>query len=240
MLRFLAGSMQARTSMRSSTGPRQLGRMKRIRGARAPRGRGSRFWSGFLSQDLQPPIVHRRRLLMRPGAVGLGAAGVALHHLDIGMSQQRLQRKQVAFVAQIGNGEGVAEAMRMHALDAGPLADPGQQPRQDVARQRPRSSSGPTTNTGSSGRLSLSRGVRYFHNALAARFPKNTTRSFCPLPSTLMLFAVMLTSPNLIPQSSDAQAGVEQRQDDRVVPIRGRAGVRRQSASSRCATGRTP
>jgi len=38
----------------------------------------------------QPPVIHRRRLLMRLGAVGLRDAGVAPHHRYVRMAEQLL------------------------------------------------------------------------------------------------------------------------------------------------------
>ena len=61
----------------------------------------------------QPSIIHRRRLLVRLGAVGLRDAGVALHHCHVRVAEQLLQGEEVAVVAQIRDGEGVPEPVRI-------------------------------------------------------------------------------------------------------------------------------
>jgi hypothetical protein len=48
---------------------------------------------------LQLPVIHRRSLLVCPGAVGLGDVGVALDHGHVGMAEQVLQREEIAAIA---------------------------------------------------------------------------------------------------------------------------------------------
>ena len=74
---------------------------------------------------------------MYPGAVGLGDTRIAAHHGQIRVSEQFLEGEQVAPVAQVGDGEGVAEAVRVNMGDASAFADAGELQVQVVAVHGP-------------------------------------------------------------------------------------------------------
>jgi hypothetical protein len=62
---------------------------------------------------LQPPIVDWACPPVDLGTVRLGNPGVPPDHREVGMPQERLQREDIALVAQVGDCEGVPKAMRV-------------------------------------------------------------------------------------------------------------------------------
>jgi len=69
--------------------------------------------------------------------VKLRHAGIVLHHIQRAVAEQRLQRKQIAARAQIGDRERVPEAMGMALLDASFLPEMGHQQAQRTLGHRP-------------------------------------------------------------------------------------------------------
>ncbi len=65
--------------------------------------------------------------------VCLGQGEIFAHHVHRRVSQHHLQGEGIAAIAQVGDGEGVAEAMRIHIGDAGALADGGDEAPEIVA-----------------------------------------------------------------------------------------------------------
>ena len=57
------------------------------------------------------------------GAVSLGDARIVLHHCQIRVTKQALQREYVSTVAKIRDGERMSETMWMYVRDASALTD---------------------------------------------------------------------------------------------------------------------
>ena len=78
---------------------------------------------GFFDADLQTPVVDGAGAGMGLGTVGTDDGQVALDHLEVGMAEEDLEGEGIAVVAQVGDGEGVAEAMGVDVGDVGAVPD---------------------------------------------------------------------------------------------------------------------
>src|SRR3972149_2422841 len=71
---------------------------------------------------LQSPVVRWACAAVCLLYVYLGDAGIMSHHVQRRVTEQRLEREQVAATPQIGNRESVTESVWMALLDVGPCA----------------------------------------------------------------------------------------------------------------------
>ena len=83
----------------------------------------------------EAPVFGRAGGAVAVDQVGLGNGGVGADHLQGFVAQRLLQGSGVAAVAQILDGECVAETVRVDAFDAGPLAETFDQLEQRIAGQ---------------------------------------------------------------------------------------------------------
>ena len=78
---------------------------------------------GFFDADLQTPVVDGAGAGMGLGTVGTDDGQVALDHLEVGMAEEDLEGEGIPAVAQVGDGEGVAEAVGVDVGDGGAVPD---------------------------------------------------------------------------------------------------------------------
>ena len=95
---------------------------------------------------------------MDAGAVGLGDAGVAADHGQVGVAEQVLQSEEVPTAPQVGDGEGMAKTVGVDVGDAGALADAGELAAKDAAVHWPLIVGGPNGEEGIAGLGGQTRG----------------------------------------------------------------------------------
>jgi len=106
------------------------------------------------------------------GAVELGDAGVVAHHFEIRVAEELLEGEDVARVAEIVDGEGVPEFVRVGVGDVGTVADALDEAGQDVALHRARVVGRSDEEEEVGGAHGGDAGERYFQMALEVRRPK--------------------------------------------------------------------
>lgn len=85
-----------------------------------------------LVRKSQAPVVNGRGAAMGVGAVGLDDVEVAGDHGEVGVSEEVAEGEGIALVAEVGDGEGVPEAMGMNVGDAGTVTEAAEKAVEDA------------------------------------------------------------------------------------------------------------
>ena len=85
----------------------------------------------------QFPVVNGAGASMRVRAICLRDARVTFDHFQVRMSQQGLQGENIAFVPQVSDGKGMAEAMWIYVRHASAFSNPVQEFSKHIARHGP-------------------------------------------------------------------------------------------------------
>ena len=86
---------------------------------------------------LQTHVIGWTGFTMRLFHIYFGYLGIMAYHIKRSMTQKRLEGKNISSRAQVGDGEGMPEFMRISFLDFCPVSQPVDQDTQAILVERP-------------------------------------------------------------------------------------------------------
>jgi hypothetical protein len=89
-----------------------------------------------MRSGLESPIIHWAGFAVRIFYIYLRNLGIMAHHIQRAVAQQRLQRENISTRTQVGDGEGVAEFMRMGMSESCTLSQTPNEDAQAVTSER--------------------------------------------------------------------------------------------------------